>query len=121
MKVQVRVEGGLAERMDAFGVLGGDVTLSHVFANYGSVFRFHQCFGRLHGLAEAARHPDQHEPEGPPLHVASQVWIHRQGVPGICRGHEGLVPEAQQVVGAHQPQHPLVIDGEASTSMRPVP
>ncbi len=39
MKVQVRVEGGLVERMDVFGVLGGDVAVAYVFANYGSVFR----------------------------------------------------------------------------------
>ena len=34
-------------------------------------------------------------------------------VPRIRRDHEGLVPQTQQVVGAHQPQHSLVIDGEA--------
>ena len=35
-------------------------------------------------------------------------------VPRIGRDHEGLVPQTQQVVLAHQPQHSLVIDGEAA-------
>ncbi len=38
----------------------------------------------------------------------------RQVVPRVGRHHEGLVPQAQQIVLAHQPQHAFVIHREAA-------
>ena len=42
MKVQIRIEVPLVERMDVRRVRRGDVAVAHVLADHRSVFRFHQ-------------------------------------------------------------------------------
>jgi hypothetical protein len=43
MKVQVRIEIALKEALYRFGVFGGNMPVSQMLANHGSVLGFHQA------------------------------------------------------------------------------